>query len=108
MSNDHHTHAYRKARTARLALARQRNDPCALADTYPDTCPGWIDYTLTYPHPWSPTAEHGHPVRHGGNHNTITGVAHLHCQQRQGGDARTHPNNDEWDNLPPIQHSGTW
>lgn len=107
MGSEHRTSAYQRERAVRIAQARTHGEPCSLAHLYPDTCPVEIDYTLTYPDPWSVTAEHGKAVRHGGTHTDITGVAHLNCQQRQGGEARA-GHDDEWDNLPPIRRSGVW
>jgi len=100
----HHTHAYRKARAARLALGRRRGDTCALADLFPITCPVWIDYTLTYPDPWCATAEHVVLASQGGGHELLD-VAHLDCQRRQGGIVATR---DAWEALPPVKRSGVW
>lgn len=104
MSAAHHTHAYRQARAARIALGRRRGDTCALADLFPNTCPGYIDYTAKYPDPWSPTAEHIIPASQGGTHDLLD-VAHLDCQRRQGGIIAT---SDTWDAIPPIRRSPTW
>lgn len=93
MGQAHHTAAYRKARAALLARAPQ---PCAL-------CSGWIDYHLTYPDPWSATAEHVIAARDGGDHTTLL-PAHLDCQRRQGGIAAT-ARDDEY---PPPRTSGVW
>lgn len=94
MAAAHHTNAYRRAR--RTLLTRQPQ-PCCL-------CNDWIDYTLTHPHPGSPTAEHLIPASQGGDHTTLD-VAHLHCQRRQGGIIATQT---AWDAMPPIKTSGVW
>ena len=101
MGKAHHTRAYREAR---IKVLTQRPPTCALADTFPDTCPVYIDYTLEHPHPWSATTEHLILASEGGDHTTL-GVAHRHCQSRQGGVVATR---GKWAALPPIKSSGVW
>ena len=71
---------YREQRARMLRKARQEDAPCCF-------CGGTIDYDLVYPDPWSPAADHSHPVSKGGREFGPTVVlrpAHLRCNNSAG------------------------
>ena len=73
-TSEHQTWAYRVA-AAKLRAAHPQ--PCTL-------CHQWIDYSLSYPHRRSFSAEHVVPVRDGGTWRQGLLPAHLGCQWTQG------------------------
>ena len=80
MSAIHQTPQWRKLAKARLAIARERNEPCA-------RCGLAIDYTLSGMHRWGPQVDHlyaaaVHP--HLALDARYLSVSHRTCNQRHG------------------------
>jgi 5-methylcytosine-specific restriction endonuclease McrA len=80
-----HDYIYRQNR----ARALKNSDICWL-------CGQWIDPELTWPDPYSGSADHVIPVSRGGNNRGEVKAAHLRCNKRRG------------HKPAPVQHGRDW
>jgi hypothetical protein len=59
-------------------------------------CGQWIDPELTWPDPWSRSADHVLPVSRGGHNRGEVKPCHLRCNMRRGR------------KMPPVKHGRNW